>query len=408
VEGTPLQDQIVRGARANLLRAKRKAAKASLPDEGARWRSYSAQIASLADRATSAAEVVRAALRWQGSFESRHQGQALIDYAAMFGEHYKAEYPEFEDQASSFTETPLAPSDLTAEHDGRLVSSPALEQTHHIMRCLQFIRPETVLDIGGGTGSTGRLWLTNSIHRPRRYIDMDLPESLFVAEVYLRATLPDARVAYIHNAYDLLSAGLCSADVLLIPTHNHHLLKWLSIDLAFNTGSLQEMTTDYAALYASVIDRTRARFFYSSNYFAQKISLLLESMNYAAPVMPRYWCARFLRWWPDPDRGVAQIMFERAEGVPPPTPPETIKTPADFLLAFDAARHIDDAARVLTIVRQARDGMGYTPKEALYLARKAAALAPGSAAAAAEVQELEQLAAIGIQNIGMIGPPMTA
>ncbi len=41
------------------------------------------------------------------------------------------------------------------------------------------------------------------------------------------------------------------------------------------------MTTAYVDFYMELIDACKARYFYSSNYFAQRIELLPESMNFA-------------------------------------------------------------------------------------------------------------------------------
>lgn len=387
--------------RDNLRRAL--AAATDVPDPGRRWAAYSQQTRDFAKRATNVTHVIETALSWQGSYETRHSGAALSQYAAMLDCALRSQFPQFADALVSFAEVESAPIETIVEHGGRRVSSAILEHTFKIMRCLAHVRPNIVLDIGGGTGSTGRLWLTNAIHRPKCYIDLDLPESLFYAETYFRNLISDAEIRYVHDASDV--NGFTSSDsdrcrILLVPVHNHRLIDRIPIDLITNIGSLQEMTTEYVDFYMNLIERSSAPLFYSSNYFGQRIELLIESMNYAAPVLGRHWAAVYRQYWPDPVRGVAEIIFRRT------VEPSEITSIEDFLIAFDALRGSDDTARIMRVVTQARKELPFVPKELLYLTRKARLLDPGSTEIASVLRELESLAAVGVQNIGMIGPAL--
>jgi putative sugar O-methyltransferase len=382
-----------------------------LPAVGARWGTYSDQIRALANSTNDPLMVIRTAQEWQGSFESRHTTDALAGYAADLDALILREFPEFATNLASFAESDTAPADKVAFRNGRKVSSPVLSQTRTVLRGIKTARPKVVLDIGGGTGSTGRLWMTNTVHNPRRYIDLDLPESLFFAEVYLRHALPDADVIYLHSAIDLLRCAIPSTrkQVVLVPAHKHHLARWLGADLVTNTGSLQEMTTEYVDHYMRIIEECGARYFYSSNYFAQKIEVLVESMNYAAPTLPSHWKARNLVWWPDEFRGVAEVVYERTESADDDIHDFglTPKDQSEFLHLFDALRHTSDANEIIDAVKRTKAALPYVPKETLYLARRAKSLSPDDASIAACVSELEALAAIGVANFGMIGeaPP---
>lgn len=195
--------QVVETARQNMLRAIKAGAEVNLPDPGARWGGYSLKTRAAVQQFKTPLEVIHYAQLLQGSFESRHAGAELADYAKMFQGMLVQKFPEFAEHLRSFAETPLSLPNTMIELDGRLISSPVLSHTDNIMRCLAHVRPQAVLDIGGGTGSAGRLWGTNPIHRPAVYIDLDLPESLFFAEVYLRTFLPAGAVTYVHDRGDL-------------------------------------------------------------------------------------------------------------------------------------------------------------------------------------------------------------
>jgi putative sugar O-methyltransferase len=401
--------QVVGVARKNLEKSIASMGRSKLPPVGARWGAYSEQIRELAKSTNDPLLVIRTAQEWQGSFESRHQADALAAYAADLDNLILDEFPEYAQHLASFSESDTAPSDKIVFRNGRKVSSPILSQTRTVLRGIKTACPEVVLDIGGGTGSTGRLWLVNTAHNPRRYIDLDLPESLFFAEVYLRHHLPNVNVIYVHSVVDLLRCNLiCSGpQVVLIPAHNYHLARWLGIDIVTNTGSLQEMTTEFVEHYMRVIDSSGAKYFYSSNYFAQKIEVLVESMNYAAPVLPPYWQATYMKWWHDDFRGVAEMAFERMER--PSTETDTLITPtnpAEFLCLFDALRSCTNGAVIADAIVRTRESLAYVPKELLFLARRAASLEPSNNSIARLRTELEQLAAAGAPNFGMVGEPL--
>lgn len=404
-------DRTLSAARRNLRRAIADGSRVPLPDAGRRWGSYSEQTRTFAKNAVSALEVVSVGQNWQGSYESRHSGEGLIDYAKMIDASLLSQFPDFSGHLRSFDEVPHAPPGTVASYGGRRVSSAVLGHTMIIMRCLKYVRPRIVLDIGGGTGSTGRLWLTNSIHRPACYIDLDLPESLFYAECYIRSFVPDADIRYVHDASDLkLPLGASGRPtVLLIPVHNHPMVDNVPVDLITNSGSLQEMTTEYVDFYMNLIERSRATYFYSSNYFAQRIHVLIESMNYAAPVLGSNWRTLYQRYRPDPDRGVAELMFERGVSILDRRIFDDgfkINSVDAFLAAFIAVRASESAEQIMQVVAKAKQGLPFIPKELFYLTKRALQFDPGSQTIRDQLAELEQAAAIGVQNVGMIGAPL--
>jgi putative sugar O-methyltransferase len=408
---------IVERARQDMRWAIEAGAKADLPDPGTRWGAYSLQTRAASQHFKTPLEVIHYAQLLQGSFESRHAEAELADYAQMFQGMLIEEFPEFSEHLSSFAETSSSLPSTLVELDGRLVSSPVLSHTYNILRCLAHVRPQAVLDIGGGTGSAGRLWATNLIHRPAVYVDLDLPESLFFSEVYLKTLLLDGDVTYVHDGSDLDSiAGAVRASqdnrvsrIFLVPVHNHHFIREIALDLAVNTGSLQEMPAPYVGFYMELIDASTARYFYSSNYFAQRIELLLESMNFAAPVMGPDWKSVFRKWHPDPVRGVAEVLFERRAGNVQIESEAArllqdirIDSGAAFLEVFDVIRQVQNPDMLMAAATNARNEMGYTPKEALWLVRRALELSPESEAIRAGLAEMEKLARSGQRARGFL------
>jgi hypothetical protein len=211
-----------------------------------------------------------------------------------------------------------------------------------VMRCTRHCRPKRVLEIGGGYGAPGRIWMTNGLHRPERYIDVDFPESLFYAEVYLRATMPNCSLTYVHAGDRLPPSS--ETQFVLCPIPHMDVAFQAPNDLLINTGSMQEMTDDYVAFYMRVIEWSPCNMFYSCNYFGQPIdSARQESMNIGAPVMAKTWKTAYRRFGGGKEGGTAECFFVRVgeEDCIPAAEAALRKPPADaagFLDVFDAVR----------------------------------------------------------------------
>lgn len=108
-------------------------------------------------------------------------------------------------------------------------------------------KTETVLELGAGVGQVARIMLEAGWCK--KYTIIDLPESLWFAEVFLRHTLPNHRILKAEIAADLS----IDCDVMLIPSHlAHHYHQ--PTDVFLNTSSLGEMTNGTAQFYLNLID----------------------------------------------------------------------------------------------------------------------------------------------------------
>lgn len=403
--------QLINSARANMRRAIRET-RANLPPAGWRWQSYCIYARRQAERFRTPTELIHSVQSPESGtgFEARHSGGALIEHAKLMERTCHEQFPDFRDKLTTFRETELsAPSTLT-ELNGRLVSSPLYNHIIHTLRCLGRVWPNTVLEIGGGYGAPGRVWMTNGVHIPKRYIDVDFPESLFFAEVYLRATLPDCPIVYLH-AGDSFPEG--NYAIALCPIANFGSILQADVDLVVNTGSMQEMSDEYVAFYMDAIERSRFQRFYSANYFAQPLGELHESMNLAAPVLGPNWVATYRSYLGAPPRGTAELFFERKAGDPVEDVEATVKimladespmSPSSFLKLFDAVRRTSRPDLYIAAASAAIAGMSYVPKEALYLARMAAEKSALSKTEAALLRVLERIAEDGRRNSGVVDP----
>lgn len=147
--------------------------------------------------------------------------------------------------------------------------------------------PNSVLEIGGGYGTPARAWLTSSPGEVRRYAILDVAESLFFAEVFLRAHFGLDSVSNLADPDASVSAE--SARVLLCPLERMDSLKTFEFDVVINTGSMQEMTDEWISVYEAYLSDINASYFYSANYFLQPIDKMNESMNLYSPRLRKDW-----------------------------------------------------------------------------------------------------------------------
>lgn len=379
---------IVEQAKENLVRALRLEASTQLPDAGWRWQAYRTATQRFVNYFRTPIEVIHAiqSPRSNMGYEARMTGRGLVNYARTVEQACLRIFPQYADKLGSFKESPLSHPETLAYLNNRLVSSPLYNHVVQIMRCATMVQPDIVMEIGGGYGAPGRLWLTNDVCRPRIYIDVDFPESLFFTEVYLRANDPSLHVEYLRAEADIeriLNRPDAGPTVILVPIALIGALRAVPIDLAVNTGSLQEMTADYVEFYCRWLDTSNVGHFYSSNYFGQQIDNLFEGMNYVAPTMTDRWTTKFRCLHEDPLRPVAEVMFCR-------TPEESLRLHRDqasskcqsllddsadpitlstFLELFDLSRFSIDA-RLLGQICDRAAMMKATPKEALPLAKR--------------------------------------
>jgi hypothetical protein len=155
-----------------------------LPAHGVRWNAYADRIRAAVSTLITPVDVLHFAQTKVG-FEHRgnihHEGK----FTAMYERELAVSFPQFVDYLSGFADIADSAADTTYEHKGRLVSNVLFYLARVILSCLASLpaAPKVVLEVGGGYGAPGRLWMKNPISRPSCYLILDMPESLFFADV---------------------------------------------------------------------------------------------------------------------------------------------------------------------------------------------------------------------------------
>jgi len=293
------------------------------------------------------------------------------------------EYPHFAGYIDKFSDSPVSiPATLAKLGNGQLVSDIMYFHMLYILTSLTF-QPqiETVCEIGGGYGGPARLWLTNPIRRIKNYTIVDLPESLFYAETFLRAACPDAEIVYCKSERD------CRNDknntFYLVPIHLAQGTAAMRFDLITNTGSLAELSDEWVDYWSKWLQAQQCNLFYSHNYFGIPVGKLFEARNIIAPATPPGWRVGQLRMnhplmiLTSADRNSAELLLTRTLSAKnrnwiyqiqrlQEEERLTLREFAYYLFNLPDPEHLD-VYQELKMLKKAIADLRFLPKELLYL-----------------------------------------
>ncbi len=255
-----------------------------LPSLGGRWGAYASQLRSRISRISSSEELIFFSQSPEAGVETHLPQRDLIGHCQGLDLQLLADdLPRhLYDALPSFRSPCIIRSEYVVDYKGRkidLVSQCSAATILTILNLLKGNWPRTVCDVGGGTGTYARSWLTNSAHRPELVAIIDIPETLIYSETLLRAELGDGEVQYISSPTSILS----KSGIILCPIANIRALENVSFDLVMNTASMQEMTDEWVEWYMAWLDRQPCRCFYSANFFANALTNMREGHNSWSP-----------------------------------------------------------------------------------------------------------------------------
>ncbi|MCH9703475.1 MAG: hypothetical protein K0U13_01655, partial [Chlamydiae bacterium] len=121
------------------------------------------------------------------------------------------------------------------------------------------------------------------------YCIIDVPQSLFFAELFLRINLPTANIQYLSDEIPKLSTE--KQNIILVPIQNAHLVKKMGIDfdLGINSGSLGELSEKWVDFWMNWLDEAPCSQFYSLNYCGTPLTNWAEGANTMAPHLSKRW-----------------------------------------------------------------------------------------------------------------------
>lgn len=156
-------------------------------------------------------------------------------------------------------EEPLVGSPPELRSGGRLISQ---DLANSVLEYRAMTEPpmepdglRTVLELGAGYGRTAYVFLSLLPHV--RYLVVDIPPALYVAERYLTQVFP-GRAAFRFRPfqdYESVRAELEAAQIAFLLPHQLDLLPARSVDLFLNISSFHEMRLEQIRYYFDRIER---------------------------------------------------------------------------------------------------------------------------------------------------------
>ncbi len=325
-------------------------------------------------------------LRLSG-FDHRALASTWRDMITRYDGIMKSEFPELSARLGDLGDSPYSRQETLLKYRGRLVSNMYYWHMMYLLQCLAYIKePKVVGEIGGGYGGLARLWLKNPIYRPVCYIDIDFPESLFFAEVFLRINFSNLKILYVIGPEKLDRNVISKYQVIFCPLNYVEAVTDIAMDLVINTGSMQEMTDDWVDFWIQWLKEHDCRWFYSANYFASPLFQMQETRSTWSPRLTPDWRIKLQRFNPAFmkihgifNRNLAEILAEK--------PSTSIKTDRQAALAqysmtqekildghvlleaLDIIHSCPDEEMIWDLLQRCAGEMPVIPKEALYLAQ---------------------------------------
>ena len=177
--------------------------------------------------------------------------------------------------------------------NGRLISqdlaNSLIEYNAILHPALDKREVRTILELGPGYGRTAYVFLKL---QPRcRYVLVDIPPALYVAQRYLSGLFPDRKVFPFRHFDDFESvrSEFDAADIVFLTPNQIELMPDRSVDLFINISSLHEMRMDQIRHYFGQIDRLTRRYFYYKQWKETTVPFENETIRESDYPIPAGW-----------------------------------------------------------------------------------------------------------------------
>lgn len=203
-----------------------------------------------------------------------------------------------------FQESDLVMDEVCQSRNGRRISHDFLWRISCYNSMTEHIKmPDkhfNILELGSGFGCYARM--NKLFNADNTYFLVDLPESLYFAEVFIREEFPDARIKYL-TATDR-SEDLTTYDFVFLCPAFIEVVKDLDIFLMINQNSLGEMTNSCMTFWMDQIEHViQPEYFYSLNRFLNNIAgeflPIRKKSNACSCIFQPGW--EIVDWQVDPD-----------------------------------------------------------------------------------------------------------
>ncbi|QNI34040.1 putative sugar O-methyltransferase [Alloacidobacterium dinghuense] len=165
--------------------------------------------------------------------------------------------------------------------DGTLVRTGSVYQHYAAQKVRSCLSPEAgvVAEIGGGFGDMAYYLLRD--REGVRYLDFDVPESVALTSYYLMKTFPHLQFL-LYGEREFTREEIDRSDVVLMPLFEFENMPSASVDVAFSSHAMSDISSDFMGDYLNPVARmTRSYFLYMGTRGAvETISNVITQRRY--------------------------------------------------------------------------------------------------------------------------------
>jgi len=170
-------------------------------------------------------------------------------------------------------------------HNGRLISQ---DLANSVLEYEAILHPgvdkreiRTILELGPGYGRTAYVFL--ALQPNCRYILVDIPPALYVAQRYLSNVFADRRIFGFRqfDNFETVREEYENADIAFLTANQLELLPNKSVDVFINISSLHEMRMDQVRYYFGEIQRLTRKYFYFKQWLETTVPFENETIREA-------------------------------------------------------------------------------------------------------------------------------
>ncbi|MFT5501713.1 MAG: putative sugar O-methyltransferase [Woeseiaceae bacterium] len=161
---------------------------------------------------------------------------------------------------------PLEGNPIQVIRNGRLISQ---DLANSLIEYETILHPDldkrevrTILELGPGYGRTAYVFL--ELQPACRYILVDIPPALYVAQRYLSNVFAERKTFGFRpfSDFEAVRADFDEAEIIFLTPNQLALLPGNSVDLSINISSLHAMRPDQIRYYFAEIERLTRKYFY--------------------------------------------------------------------------------------------------------------------------------------------------
>ena len=188
---------------------------------------------------------------------------------------------------------PAEGNPLDVQQNGRLISQ---DLANSVLEYKAILHPEvdrrdvkTVLELGSGYGRTAYIFL--ALQSGCRYILVDIPPALYIAQRYLTTVFPDRHVFLFQpiGSFEDVADEFNNSSIIFLTPNQLELLPDNATDLFITISSLHEMRMDQIRYYFTEIERLTRRYFYFKQWKETTVPFENETVREADYPIGEHW-----------------------------------------------------------------------------------------------------------------------